>query len=132
MMVGRRSPTSIPSAARAPGDVVLAVERPERPGVLHDIDLDVRAGEILGICGLAGSGRTELLRALVGADPARSRELSRCAAARLRMRSPRAAIREGIGLLPEDRKTDGCFLPQSVAFNVTISRLAELLRQRGC
>ena len=127
MMVGRQLAEVFPQRRRTPGEVVLAVKGLARPGILHDITLEVRAGEILGICGLAGSGRTELLRAIVGADPAK------CSAFVLRgrqsrVRSPRHAIGEGIGLLPEDRKTEGCFLPQSVAFNVTISRLSALLR----
>jgi len=127
MMVGRQLADVYPERRRDPGAVVLSVTDLSRPGVLHGITLEIRAGEILGICGLAGSGRTELLRAIVGADPAK------CSAFVLRgkqarIRSPRHAIGEGIGLLPEDRKTEGCFLSQSVAFNVTISRLSALMR----
>jgi ribose transport system ATP-binding protein len=129
MMVGRRLSDIYPPRVRRPGAEVLAVRGLRRRGVLHDIDLAVRAGEILGICGMAGSGRTELLRALVGADAAE------CESYLLRGRpwkptGPRAAIAAGIVLLPEDRKTEGCFLPQSLAFNVTISRLAAV-RRRG-
>jgi ribose transport system ATP-binding protein len=68
-----------------------------------------------------------LLRAIVGADPAHASAIE-LHGRDMRLRSPRAAIRNGLGLLPEDRKTDGCFLPQSVAFNVTISRLPTRLR----
>ena len=71
MMIGRSLADIYPRAAtRRPARSVLAVRGLSRPGVLHDIDLDVRDGEILGICGLAGSGRTELLRALLGRRPA--------------------------------------------------------------
>jgi ribose transport system ATP-binding protein len=129
MMVGRQFADIYPRRSGTAGEVVLAVEALSRPGVLDGIDLDVRAGEILGICGLAGSGRTELLRALVGADAAGSRAY-RLRGRAFAMRSPRTALHEGMSLLPEDRKTEGCFLPQSVAFNVTISRLAAL-RQNG-
>jgi len=127
MMVGRRLEDIYPARMRRGGPEVLAVRGLSRPGVLDDIDLDIREGEILGICGMAGSGRTELLRALVGADPAS------CRSFRLRGREgrpagPRAAIAAGIVLLPEDRKTEGCFLPQGVAFNITVSRLAALRR----
>jgi ribose transport system ATP-binding protein len=125
MMIGRPLADIYPERRRNFGDVVLSIRGLARPGVLHDVDLDVRAGEILGICGLAGSGRTELLRAILGADPARvSSFLLR--GRETRLRSPRAAIRRGVALLPEDRKTDGCFLPQSVSFNVTIARLPTL------
>ncbi|HUG24911.1 sugar ABC transporter ATP-binding protein, partial [Piscinibacter sp.] len=129
MMVGRRLADIYPPRVRRPGAEVLSVRGLRRRGVLHDIDLTVRAGEILGICGMAGSGRTELLRALVGADPA---TFVSCV---LRGRpwkpaGPRAAIAAGIVLLPEDRKTEGCFLPQSLAFNVTIARL-DAVRRRG-
>jgi ribose transport system ATP-binding protein len=129
MMVGRELSDIYPKRNRQPGEVVLAVKGLSRGGKLRGVDIDVRAGEILGICGLAGSGRTELLRALVGADQAD------CSEYRLRgepagIGNPRTAIRRGIGLLPEDRKTEGCFLPRSVGFNVTISRL-DALRTRG-
>jgi ribose transport system ATP-binding protein len=127
MMVGRRLADIYPQRNRRPGAVALSVRGLSRPGVLSDIDLEVREGEILGICGLAGAGRTELLRAIVGADRPVSGEV-RLHGLDTRIGSPRAAIRRGIGLLPEDRKTEGCFLPQAVAFNVTISRLAGLLR----
>jgi ribose transport system ATP-binding protein len=126
MMVGRQLADVYPARRRALGEVVLAVEGLARPGVLHDITLEVRAGEILGICGLAGSGRTELLRALVGADQAQSRAFV-LRGRPARIRSPRAAIGAGVGLLPEDRKTEGCFLPQSLAFNVTIAHLSALI-----
>lgn len=127
MMVGRQLSDIYPERHRRPGQVVLAVNGLVRKGILSDIDLEIRAGEILGICGLAGSGRTELLRALIGADQAESRSYTLRGMPFAR-RSPGAAIRQGISLLPEDRKTEGCFLPQSVAFNMTISRLSSVRR----
>ena len=106
---------------------MLSVRGLTRPGVLDRIDLDIRRGEIVGICGMAGSGRTELLRALAGADAMRADSYAAPSAARPPA-SPREAIRRGIVLLPEDRKTAGCFLPQSVAFNISVARLAPVLR----
>ena len=100
-----------------------------RSGVLTNVDLEVRKGEILGICGLAGSGRTELLRAVIAADRSDSRSYE-LRGVPFRLKGLRQAINGGMSLLPEDRKIQGCFLPQSVAFNVTISRL-QALRQRG-
>jgi ribose transport system ATP-binding protein len=129
MMVGRPLTDIYPQRNRRPGATVLSVEGISRGKALVDVDLEVREGEILGICGLAGSGRTELLRAMFGADPSVRRRFAlygRPFAAP----SPRAAIRQGMSLLPEDRKTEGCFLPQSVAFNVTISRLDALRSRR--
>ena len=83
MMVGRQLADIYPARQRRPGKQMLKVRGLSRPGVLHDIDLDIFAGEILGICGMAGSGRTELLRALIGADP------SACALIRARRRQTR-------------------------------------------
>jgi ribose transport system ATP-binding protein len=122
MMIGRAIADAYPVRLRRFGPVALAVRHLSRPGVLDDVDLEVREGEILGICGLAGSGRTELLRALVGADPAHAQSFA-LRGRETRLPSPRTAIRLGIGMLPEDRKTHGCFLPQDVAFNMTIARL---------
>jgi ribose transport system ATP-binding protein len=129
MMVGRALTDIYPRRTRTPGQTVLAVEGLSRAKILADIDLELREGEILGICGLAGSGRTELLRALIGADPAAQRGYTLFGRA-FAAPSPKSAVRAGVSLLPEDRKTEGCFLPQSVAFNVTISRL-DTLRSRG-
>jgi ribose transport system ATP-binding protein len=128
MMVGRSLTDIYPSRDRRAGDIVLSVRGLARPGILEDIHLDIRAGEILGICGMAGSGRTELLRALIGADPS-SCESFYLAGAWRRPANPREAIARGVVLLPEDRKTDGCFLPQSMAFNITISRLGVLMHR---
>jgi ribose transport system ATP-binding protein len=127
MMVGRQLADIYPARDRRPGKQMLKVRGLSRPGALHGIDLDIFAGEILGICGMAGSGRTELLRALIGADPAACASYNLDGANR-RPVNPREAIAAGIVLLPEDRKTEGCFLPQSVAFNITISRLAAFRR----
>jgi ribose transport system ATP-binding protein len=127
MMVGRRLSDIFPQRTRRPGKVVLKTEGLTRKDVLWGIDIELRSGEILGICGLAGSGRTELLRALIAADQAESRSYFIRGRPR-RITGPRLAIREGLSLLPEDRKLEGCFLPQSVAFNITISRL-EAVRQ---
>jgi ribose transport system ATP-binding protein len=129
MMVGRQLADIYPSRERRPGEAVLSARGLTRPGVLHGIDLDIRSGEILGICGMAGSGRTELMRALVGADPARFASFAQQGVGRPPA-SPREAIRRGVVLLPEDRKTEGCFLPQSVAFNITVARL-DALRRNG-
>lgn len=121
MMVGRQLADIFPSRNQQAGETILSV-RGLSSGMLRDVDLDVRTGEILGICGMAGSGRTELLRALIGADPATA-AFYRLARRDGRPANPRAALARGLGMLPEDRKTEGCFLTQAVAFNITVSRL---------
>ncbi|HEU4920489.1 MAG TPA: sugar ABC transporter ATP-binding protein [Candidatus Limnocylindrales bacterium] len=107
------------------GRIALRVEGLTRRGVLDDVSFEVAAGEILGIAGLAGSGRTEVLRAIHGADPIDAGTIEVFGRA-TPIRSPRDAIGLGIGLLTEDRKADGLMLGQAVAFNVTIGKLSEV------
>jgi ribose transport system ATP-binding protein len=109
------------------GALALRVRGLTRHGALADVDLEVRQGEILGIAGLAGSGRTEILRAIHGADPIDA-GLIELFDEQVRIRSPRDAIDRGIGMMTEDRKADGLLLAQSVAFNTTIARLAHVER----
>jgi inositol transport system ATP-binding protein len=94
---------------------------------LQDINLDVRAGEILGIAGLVGSGRTELARAIFGADPiiAGTIEID---GRPVQIRSPRDAITHGIGLVPEDRKQQALFLQQAIKTNFSIASLGQFIR----
>jgi ribose transport system ATP-binding protein len=122
MMVGRELSEIYPKRTATPGKEALVVRNLNRKGVLHDINLTVREGEIVGISGLAGSGRTETLRAILGADPIDSGEVE-VLGKPVRIKSPRHAIELGLGLLPEDRKTEGLLLRQKVSFNVTIARL---------
>jgi ribose transport system ATP-binding protein len=124
-MVGREMNDIFPARGVPRDEIRLSVSGLNRKGVLKDISFDVRQGEIFGICGLAGSGRTEVLRAVAGADRIDSGEI-RVDGKALSVDSPRTALANGIGLLPEDRKTEGLFLDQSVAFNVTISSLGAL------
>jgi len=124
MMVGRKLADIYPKRDDRRGAQVLGVHGLRRAGVLHDVDLDVHQGEILGIAGLAGAGRTELLRAIVGADPIDGGEVVLAARA-IEPRSPREALRLGIGLLPEDRKSQGLFLKQSVQFNINVAHLGD-------
>lgn len=92
--------------------------------LLRDINLDFYCGEILGIAGLVGSGRTELLRAIFGADKADSGYLELQDEQHLQLfNSPEEAVNHGIGLIPEDRKQQGLLLSQSISSNVTLSSL---------
>jgi ABC-type sugar transport system ATPase subunit len=121
MMVGRELDHYFPPRATVgeAGPVRLQV-RGGGVGKLRDIDLEVRAGEIVGLAGLAGAGRTEVARALFGVDPftAGVVELN---GKPIRIRSPRQAIRAGIGFLTEDRKLEGLVLPQSVRDNALLA-----------
>jgi ABC-type sugar transport system ATPase subunit len=98
------------------------------PGHLEEVDLDVRAGEILGVAGLVGSGRSELLRALAGMDSASSGALTVDGRTLRWPRSPRAARRAGIALVPEDRKSQGLVLGMSVFDNINMAALASVSR----
>jgi ribose transport system ATP-binding protein len=106
------------------GREALTVYGLSRRRVLHEVSLSVQEGEILGIAGLAGSGRTEILRAILGADPIDAGQVE-VFGQPVRIKSPQQAIELGLGLLPEDRKTEGLLLRQSVGFNVTIARLKQ-------
>ena len=112
LMVGTNPEEELRPHARQVGPVVLRVERLCRGDRVRDVSFELRRGEVLGISGLVGSGRTELLRAIFGADRADSGSVSRrrrrigpC-----RFRNPRQAVRAGIGMVPEDRKTEGLLL----------------------
>ena len=128
LMVGRELAEGQVTRSAQRGDVALQVRGLRREGVLHGIDLTVHTGEIVGVAGLAGAGRTELLRAIHGADPIDGGTIE-VFGRPVRIRSPREAIALGIGLLTEDRKADGLLLEQSVAFNVTISRMEAVVRR---
>ncbi len=126
-MVGRALDDVFPTRTPNPSDIVLKVTNLRRGSVLKGINMHLRKGEIVGLCGLAGAGRSELLRAIVGAD-AREAGTVEVHGTPQRIASPRRAIALGMGFAPEDRKTDGLFLIQSVKFNVTISRLDRFIR----
>jgi monosaccharide-transporting ATPase len=94
---------------------------------LQHADVAVRAGEIVGLAGLLGSGRTELARAIFGADPVEAGELE-VDGRPVRFGSPADAIRAGIGLAPEDRKTEGIVPEMSVRENLTLALLPAISR----
>lgn len=118
------------NAVRQPQDVVLAVRNLVRYGnaqnphaeVLNDVSFELRRGEILGLAGLVGAGRTELVRTIFGADP-RDRGEILMEGRPVQIRSPLDAIRLGIGLVPEDRKGQGLILGLAVRHNMTLANL---------
>ena len=132
LMVGEEWSDRGSRARRAIGDVALRVEDLCAGERVQDISFEVRRGEILGLAGLVGSGRTETLRALFGADRAeRGRVMVGDPLAPVRIDGPRNAVRAGIGMVPEDRKAQGLFLDRSVRLNTTLGRLATVATRGG-
>jgi ribose transport system ATP-binding protein len=114
-----------PAAAAGSGETLLEIRGLRRTGILEPVSFTLHRGEILGIYGLVGSGRTELARAIIGADPIDGGEVF-LAGSRVRIRSPRDAIRLGICLAPEDRKSQGVLLEKSIAENIALPSLKKL------
>jgi len=119
LMVGRSVEELFPQAAHQPGEVLLSLaglSGRKRPA---DVSFELRRGEILGIAGLIGAGRTELLRCLFALDPIRSGQVR--VGGITPAASPRKRIRAGLGLVSEDRKGEGLALGRSIADNLTCS-----------
>ncbi len=126
MMVGREVSQIHPPSEAPPGDVVLALRGLGcREGGVHGVDLDVRAGEIVGLAGLVGAGRTELARVLFGLTPADTGEI-RIDGKPVRIRSPRDAVDHGIAYVPEDRRRHGVIPEMPVAHNTSLAVLRRL------
>jgi ribose transport system ATP-binding protein len=118
-MANRDLSEHFPRRRAAPGADLLKVESVGRRGVLRDISFTLRAGEVVGIAGLLGAGRSELARVLAGADRADSGRIV-CNGETVTFRSPADAIDKGIGLLPEDRKAEGLVAGLTVARNIAL------------
>jgi ribose transport system ATP-binding protein len=119
-MSGRASPQGSAAASPPAGDVVLAVAGLERGARVRNVNLVVRSGEVVGLAGLVGAGRTELLRTIFGADPASAGSVRVGDGRAGLLRSPRQAVAAGIGMLPEDRRHDGLLLGQSMRVNALL------------
>jgi ABC-type sugar transport system ATPase subunit/ribose/xylose/arabinose/galactoside ABC-type transport system permease subunit len=134
MMVGRPLEEIFPRATRSRGAPVLSATNVTTERLPRPASLTLHEGEILGLAGMVGAGRTEVARALFGADPLRSGDI-RLKGARIQPRSPRQTVEAGMALVPEDRKTQGLFLEQSIRSNITLSSLGKVTRfgviQRG-
>ena len=124
-MVGRDVEELFKKEVATRQNVVLQVKSLSSAGFLRDINFDLYRGEILGLAGLVGSGRTTLARTLFGAEVLERGEIW-IEEKRVRIDSPQDAIRHGIGLVPEDRKDQSLFLNMSVSDNVTMSALPAL------
>jgi rhamnose transport system ATP-binding protein len=125
LMVGRPLDALFPKEEAEIGDVVLKVEGLTRRGVFSNISFELRRGEIVGLAGFVGSGRTEVARSIFGIDPIEAGELW-IDGRSFRPRSPRAALGRGLAYLPEDRLNQGLVQPMSVGKNISMAVLPEL------
>jgi rhamnose transport system ATP-binding protein len=125
-MVGRDLEVAVPTN-HTPGEVALAVDGLGREGVFADIAFELHAGEVVALAGLVGAGRTEVARAIFGIDRYTVGSVS-VKGRRLRPASPRAAMRAGIGFVPEDRRQHGLVMDFSVADNIALASLSRLRR----
>lgn len=125
-MVGRELSAMFPEKEARVGEEILRVENLSRAGVLHDISFSLRAGEILGVAGLVGAGRTELARALFGLDRIDSGKVI-VLGKELPPTSPSRAIAAGMAYLTEDRKVTGLALGLDISANVTLANLKRLV-----
>ena len=130
-MVGRKLENKFPPKQNVPTtEKILEVRNIVRKGILHDISFDLYRGEILGIAGLMGAGRSELGRALFGADPIDSGEVI-MNGRRLSLSSPSDAINAGIAYLSENRKEDGLAVKMQLSQNVTMANVLEISSRFG-
>ena len=126
-MVGRSLEALYPKEKVEPGNVVLRVRDLRRAGVFKDISFEVRQGEIVGLAGLVGAGRSEVARAIFGIDPLDSGEVS-VSETTLRNHTPQDAMAAGMGLVPEDRQQQGLVMEMTATRNVTLTVLHQLRR----
>lgn len=122
MMVGRELTNLFPKLDSEIGDVVMEVRNLNRGNLVRDVSFTLRRGEILGIAGLMGAGRTEVLETIFGIEPAESGEII-VDGVPVKIRQPRDAIRANIGLLTEDRKLNGIMGVLSVRDNMAVAAL---------
>jgi len=126
-MVGRPLETLFARERGSVGEALLRVEGLRREGVFTDISFEVRAGEIVGLAGLVGAGRSEVARAIFGIDRPDAGMIA-LDGRRVRFDSPRAAVRAGLAYVPEDRQGQGLVLPLPIAQNITLPLLREMAR----
>ena len=127
LMVGRKLSDTFPEKeTAASGEVVLEVKNLSGNGV-RDISFQLHKGEILGFAGLVGAGRTELMQLIFGAAGRDAGQIY-LNGDLMDVRSPADAMRNGIGLIPEDRKQQGCFLDKPLQWNISVSNIRQLCR----
>jgi rhamnose transport system ATP-binding protein len=121
MMIGREISHIYPPRQSEPGDIVLSARNLScAAGGIHNISLDVRCGEVVGLAGLVGAGRTEFTRVLFGITPADSGEIL-LNGRRVTIESPQDAIAHGIAYVPEDRRRHGVVLEMEISSNISMA-----------
>ncbi len=127
LMVGRSLEEKFPKHKAKPGEVALKVSGLQRKGVLSDISFSVRCGEVVGFAGLVGAGRTELARAVFGADKIDG-GLIEVFGKEVKIESPQDAIANGMAFLTEDRKGQGLVLMHDIVLNATLTGLKQFYK----
>ena len=125
MMIGRDLKGYFPVRESKIGNIMMEVKNIKRKNIVNDVSFNVRAGEVFGISGLVGAGRTETMRAIFGEDKKDSGKIF-LEGKEIKINSPKAAVKHGISLLPEDRKNQGVLLNLPILYNITISCLRKL------
>lgn len=118
-MVGRSLTEYYPARTRTPGEVIFAIHNMHSRDVFTDVSFTLREGEILGVAGLMGAGRTEIMRALFGVDRKDGAQIQ-LHGEEITIATPRDAIRAGIGFITENRKTEGLILDFSIGENISL------------
>jgi rhamnose transport system ATP-binding protein len=121
-MVGRTITDLFPKLDVQPGEVVLEVENLSRKGVFENVSFQLRKGEILGMAGLVGAGRTDVARTIFGITPATA-GIIRIDGKEVKIRNPRCAMDMGLAYVPEDRQNHGLVLPLNIIANITLPTL---------
>ncbi|NTW70950.1 MAG: sugar ABC transporter ATP-binding protein [Eubacteriaceae bacterium] len=130
LMIGRNLDTFFPERNATIGEVVLSAKNLKAGSMVEDISFEVRSGEVLGLSGLVGAGRTEAIRAMLGIDPLDSGTVE-LHGKPIRFKSAKDAFKNKIGLLPEDRKSQGVLLRMPIKHNITLTSLDAFARA-GC
>ena len=125
MMIGREIGERFPARDVKLGAEVLKVEKLTSPGVFHDVSFSVRAGEVLGVSGLMGAGRTEIMQAIFGNLPLESGKIY-IEGKETVIKNPEAAMKAGIGFITEDLKTEGLMLEKSIEENISLANLGKV------
>lgn len=125
MMIGRTIGERFPKRESHVGEEVLRVEGLSSGKLFHDVHFDVKAGEVLGVSGLMGAGRTEIMQAIFGNIPLDSGKIF-VEGKEVKIKNPRQAIAAGIGFITEDRKVEGLLLEKSIAENIEITNLGKV------
>lgn len=125
MMIGREIGERYPAREAKIGEVVFEVKGLTCPGVFENVSFQVHAGEVLGVSGLMGAGRTEIMQAIFGNMPNVSGEIY-LNGAQIQNKNPQEAMKNGIGFITEDRKVEGLMLEESIMKNISIANLAKI------